>query len=81
MSFAILAGALAAWALFRPFFGDGDGFRECLRYERTPDIVSLFRGEWDEDRRAKLKLSAYTALCAGSTVAAYLILWKLWGDF
>ena len=71
------AGALMAALLFRPFFGDLSGFGECIRYWLRPDIFSFFRGEWDEDRWAELKLFVWVALSAITGFAAYYKLPKL----
>jgi len=76
---SIAVGILVAWLLFGTFFGDFAGFLECARYWFTPDIISLFRGEWSEDWWASAKLSLYMALCAGSGISAYFALHKIFG--
>ncbi|MDB9314819.1 hypothetical protein PN462_17025 [Spirulina sp. CS-785/01] len=55
----ILAGILVLILLFKPFFGDGDGFWECVRFSFIPDIISCLRGEWARDWWAELKLNVW----------------------
>ena len=64
-------GAFVAFCFFKPFFGDWSGFRECIRYWFTSDLISLFRGEWTEDRWASLKLFVWLALSVGTMFLAY----------
>ena len=51
------------------FFKDWDDFGECIRYSLTPDIVSLFRGEYWDDERATFKLWFWLLACAGCVLA------------
>ena len=60
----VVAGIAALALLFKPFFGDASGFWECLRFWLTPDIFSLFRGEWTEDWWAEMKLG-FWLMCGG----------------
>ena len=53
----------------KSFFGGWGGFVEALRYSFTPDVISLFRGEFGEDRWQSMKLGFFVLLCVG-TVAA-----------
>jgi hypothetical protein len=64
-------GVLVAILFFKLFFTDFSGFWECVRYWLRPDIISLFRGEWDEDRWAELKLFIWAALSVGCGVLSY----------
>ena len=45
-------------------FDGWSGFFECLRFWLTPDVISLFRGEWLDDWWGTLKLFVFIALCA-----------------
>ena len=57
------------------FFGKGTGgLGEGLRYAFTPDIISMFRGEYWEDRWASFKLSLWILLCIGAVAAEYKLL-------
>ena len=76
---SIGVGLLVAGLLFRAFFDDWDGFWECVRYYLTPDIISLFRGEWGEDWWATMKLGVYVAFSAGSGYLAFVKLHQFFG--
>lgn len=54
------------WLIGWAFFKDWGDFCECVKYSLTPDVISLFRGEWNEDRWAQLKLGLWTLACAGA---------------
>ncbi|MFC1588485.1 hypothetical protein ACFL54_09250 [Planctomycetota bacterium] len=60
----IIAGIGTLVLLFKPFFGDGNGFWECVRFWLTPDIFSMFRGEWTKDWLAEMKLGLWF-MCGG----------------
>ena len=62
---AICAGVAMAAVLFKPFFDDVSEFLECIRFWFTPEIISIFRGEWNEDLWAELKLFVYFGLSVG----------------
>ena len=49
--------------LGRFFFGDWESFLRCVRFWFTPDALSFFRGEWDEDRWSEMKLGLFFLLC------------------
>lgn len=73
----IIAGIVVLLLLFKPFFGDISGFWECVRFWLTPDIFSLFRGEWGEDWLAEMKLG-FWLFCGGAAgYAVYTGLSKL----
>jgi hypothetical protein len=61
---------LVGWVIFR----DRESFLECLKFWLTPDIVSLFKGEWAEDSWAEMKLLLWIALCAGAVYGESLLL-------
>jgi hypothetical protein len=73
---AVGLGFFVAAGLFKPFFQDWSGFRECIKFWLRPDIISLFRGEYDEDRWATLKLFVWFALSLGLGFFAYFQLPK-----
>lgn len=71
----LIAGCLplyfaAGWA----YFGDWDGFLESVRYFFTPDIISILRGEWEDDQWAQLKLVFYVLTCAALVVGVHYLL-------
>jgi len=59
---ALLAGKL----LFRLFFEDAEDFWECVRYSFTPDVFSLFKGEYWEDKLKSMKLGLFVVVCIGA---------------
>jgi hypothetical protein len=61
---------LVGWVVFK----DWGDFWECVKFWLTPDIISLFRGEWIEDQWAQMKLFVWLALCAGAVLAEGLAL-------
>jgi hypothetical protein len=61
---------LVGWVLFK----DWDNFWDCIKFWLTPDIISLFRGEWIEDQWAQMKLFVWLTLCAGAVLAEGLAL-------
>ncbi|MBN1588664.1 MAG: hypothetical protein JW888_04040 [Pirellulales bacterium] len=66
---SMVCGFIAAFVvlalLFKPLFGDAEGFGECLRFWITPDIFSMVRGEWGEDLLAEIKLGVWL-FCGGA---------------
>lgn len=60
--------------LFNLIFSDTDDFSESLRYSFTPNIFSLFRGEYWKDRVGEFKLSYFIILCIIATVIEYEII-------
>jgi len=76
---AVIVGAAVAYCLFKPCFGDRDGFLNCVKFWLTPDIVSMFRGQYGEDWVAQTKLGAWigaSVLCGWGTHAGLM---KLFG--
>ena len=70
-SAAVGLGLFVAFCFFKPFFGDWSEFWECIRYWFTPDVISMFRGKWDEDRWATMKLFIWAGLSVGVMILAY----------
>lgn len=68
---AILCGLVVAAVLWKPFFGDWENFSECVRYWFTPDIVSLFNGEYGEDWWAEMKLGAWIVISVLFGISGY----------
>lgn len=67
LTVALIAGGL----LFRLFFSDADDFWDCVGYSFTPDIFSLFRGEYFEDVAKSFKLGIYVFLVGGVGALTY----------
>jgi hypothetical protein len=53
------------------FFGDLAGFIDCLQFWFTSDWISLFNGEYFEDRWSEAKLFLFAILCAGALYGEY----------
>jgi hypothetical protein len=66
---------LVGWVVFK----DSGDFWECIKFWLTPDIISLFRGEWMEDQWAQMKLFFWVVLCAGAVFGESLLLGQ-WFD-
>lgn len=62
----IIANAPVYYLAYKVLFGNASEFLRCLRYVFTPDIISLFRGEWGEDQWASLKFVLWLGVCAGA---------------
>lgn len=73
----VVAGISVLALLFKLFFGDVNGFWECIRFWFTPDIISLFRGEWHEDYWSELKLGCWIVAGVMSGLAAYTAVSRL----
>lgn len=63
---AVATALLAAKLLFRFFFEDSEDFWECVRYSFTPDMFSLFKGEYWQDKLKSMKLGVFLAICIGA---------------
>ncbi len=59
---AIIAGCLALYFTFGLFFSCRDDLFEAMRHWFTPDIISMFRGEWAEDMWNETKLFFWMAV-------------------
>lgn len=71
---AILAGLVSMGLLFPVFFRDMDAFLEALRHWFTPDIISLFQGEWFEDQWNELKILIWILMGVGVGIGAFQLL-------
>ena len=52
--------------LFNVIFGSKDAFNESVRYSFTPNIISLFRGEYWKDKVGSLNWEFSHALYYGN---------------
>lgn len=59
--------------LFKMVFSDSDDFNESVKYSLTPNIISLFRGEFWKDRKSEFKLGAFIFLCVIATAIEFWI--------
>lgn len=63
--------------LFRVFFVDNDDYNETVRHTFTPNIISLFRGEYWKDKLNTTRLQFFIMICVGIVVLEYLVLNKV----
>lgn len=63
---ALLLGAV----FFKAIFKDFGGFLEACKYWLQPDIISAFKGEWNEDQWQSMKLLVFIFLTGGAYLAA-----------
>jgi hypothetical protein len=76
---AILVAGTVGKLLFRLFFTDMEDFFDCVRLAFTPDIVSMFRGEYGEDLAQSFKLGIYLFAVIASGAATFLGVMKIGG--
>jgi hypothetical protein len=57
--------------LFKTMFDGWEDFADCIGYWFTPDVLSLFRGEWTEDWWAEMRLLIFLALVVACTLGAF----------
>ncbi len=60
-----------ALILFRIFFDSFADFLDCLRLYFTPEIISVFRGEWHDSNWAYVKVLVWLGLSIGSGFIAH----------
>ena len=75
----LVAGVGVMILLFKPLFGDKEEFIECVKFWITPDIFSLFSGEYLEDRWSELKLIFWLVCGLLTGTGVYAGLMKLFG--
>ena len=71
---SVIAGIGVMILLFKPLFGTKEEFIDCVKFWFKPDFLSLFSGEYFEDRWSEMKLGLWI-LCgviAGIGVSAGL---------
>ena len=76
---SVTAGVGLLALLFKPFFGCKEEFIDCIKFWFTPDIISLFFGEYIKDRLSELKLGLWILLGAMAGAGVYAGLMKLFG--
>lgn len=63
--------------IFKLWFTDEDDFNKSVNYSFTPNLLSLFRGKYIEDRMASAKLSFYIFLCVAIVGIEFLIVYGI----
>ncbi|MCB2290751.1 hypothetical protein LGK97_13475 [Clostridium sp. CS001] len=62
---------------YRYIFNDKDDFQNSVKYTLTPDIFSLFKGEYFKDKFSEAKLSGLILFCIITIFIEILIVRKL----
>jgi hypothetical protein len=74
----VLLGVLVAanipvyWLLYKMLFGNAEELLQAIAYWFTPDVFSLFRGEYMEDWWAEVKLGALISLSGAAVWFEYV---------
>jgi hypothetical protein len=76
----VVVGIAVAGLFFKPFFNTREEFIDCLKFWLTPDIISMFRGEYWDDWWAEAKLGLWLSVAALSGFATYFGLMQLFGQ-
>jgi hypothetical protein len=71
---SIMAGLVTLRYSFGLFFTDLDDFVDCIRLWFTPQIINIFRGEWEREWWAELKLFFWLLLGVTSGYGAHQFL-------
>lgn len=61
-------------ALFRLFFVDDNDYNQSIKHAFTPNIISLFRGEYWQDRLNTIRLQFYVLLCIGIVFLEFFLI-------
>jgi hypothetical protein len=59
---------------YRLMFRDAEDFKDSIKYSFTPDLFSLFKGEYGKDRFAEMKLSLFYFLCFITVMVEFFII-------
>ena len=76
---AVIAGLGVLVLLFKPFFGNADGFFECIKFWFTPEIFSLFFGKYFRDIFSEMKLGLWFFCGMITGIGVHVGLMKLFG--
>ena len=76
---AIIFAGFVGKFLFRHLFADMEDFWDCVRHAFTPDIISMFRGEYGEDLANSFRLGVFALGCFLSGLATFLGIMKIGG--
>lgn len=70
---SIAAGLLTLWVLFQVLFGNKEELIKCIKFWFTPDIVSMFRGQYWDDHWAEFKLLIWLGVSVAVGLGVYNI--------
>lgn len=63
--------------VFRHVFVSTEDFWDCVRFSFTPNLISLFRGQFSEDIRKSMKLALFMILIGGSGALTFISIVEL----
>lgn len=64
--------------IYKFIFPRDEDFRESIRYSFTPDLFSLFRGEYWRDRIGEFKLGMFIFCCIAAVALEFFVIrWLL----
>jgi hypothetical protein len=58
--------------VFRLVFDGTNDFWDCVRFSLTPNIISLFRGQFSEDIRKSMRLGFFMIIVGGSGALTFV---------
>jgi hypothetical protein len=61
-------------------FGGWVEFLDAVKFWFTPDVFSLFRGEYADDFWAELKIGLFVVLCGACVFGEFRLIQKLFMD-
>ena len=67
--------------IFKLIFKDSNDFNDSIRYSFTPDLFSLFKGNYWKDRAGEAKLSFLIFCCVIIVVVEFFIINSIIGLF
>jgi len=77
LAILIAANLPLYWLIGWLFFSSWRGLWECVKYWFTPDIISIFRGELDDNFWAQMKIIWWLITCAACVYGELRLIEKL----
>ncbi len=71
------ANAPMYWLYWKSFFGSWDKFGQCVKFWLTPNIISMFRGQYWEDRGAEMRLVWFVIACVVTPLVEWGLIQKI----
>lgn len=71
IALAIITGSVMGYMAYKLLFDNLDEFVHCVKFWLTPDIISLFRGQFYEDMWAEMKLILWLVVTIGCGYGMY----------
>ncbi|WP_242835652.1 hypothetical protein [Ruminiclostridium josui] len=67
--------------ILRCIFRDREDINDAIKYSFTPDLFSLFKGNYWKDKMGEAKISAFVFCCVAVVVIEFLIIKWIIGIF